>query len=285
MKRVLLIGVVILFAFQTIAQDTLSKKEKRKLKANFLLSEKKWSAELPIWVPGFAGYFSYGDASIEGGDGMDPVQPIEPPDGIFDGVLERLFKTNWYLRFLFITKLSYEPKNFYGSFEAMSINVGNSVKFRTNTSSIADAYFRVIYSRITLGYKIYETSNNNKFKYKLYIYTGARIFHHQVKSDINNTNIDFTISPTKTSPILGIMNKFLLKRWKFIFQADYDPMMFNNNSSLQFTFNTYYKTGGLTSLKFGWNHLNLNNKGHFNGEEYIIKATFSGPALGVAFGF
>jgi len=37
--------------------------------------DRKWSLELPLWVPGFAGEFAYGDVSIEGEDGSDPGTP------------------------------------------------------------------------------------------------------------------------------------------------------------------------------------------------------------------
>lgn len=37
------------------AQDTLSKKEIRKLEANYLVQDKPWTIEIPLWIPGYAG--------------------------------------------------------------------------------------------------------------------------------------------------------------------------------------------------------------------------------------
>jgi len=48
------------------AQDTLTKREIRIQEANFLLSDRPWSIEVPLWIPGFAGNFAYGDISMGG---------------------------------------------------------------------------------------------------------------------------------------------------------------------------------------------------------------------------
>ena len=66
---------------ETYSQDTLTKKQWRKLQKNFLLTQRCWTVEAPLWIPGFAGAFAYGDIDIEGEDGIDPVHPIEPPPG------------------------------------------------------------------------------------------------------------------------------------------------------------------------------------------------------------
>ncbi len=78
------------------AQDTLSRKEIRVQQANYLLKDRPWTIEVPLWIPGYAGSFAYGEISIEGEDGYDPVNPIEPPGGI-GGILSRLFTDDWYL--------------------------------------------------------------------------------------------------------------------------------------------------------------------------------------------
>ena len=57
------------------AQDTLTKREIRIQEANFLLAVRPWSIEIPLWIPGFAGDFAYGDISIEGEDGVNPEFP------------------------------------------------------------------------------------------------------------------------------------------------------------------------------------------------------------------
>ncbi|MCK5454816.1 MAG: hypothetical protein KAJ16_10660 [Calditrichia bacterium] len=31
--------------------------------------------EIPIWIPGFRGVFTYGDVSLEGEDGVNPGDP------------------------------------------------------------------------------------------------------------------------------------------------------------------------------------------------------------------
>ncbi len=285
MKNLFLIVIVFLIFGQTIAQDTLTRKETRKLKSNFILNEKKWSLELPIWVPGFAGYFSYGDVSVEGDDGQNPVNPIEPPDNIFDGILSRLFKANWFLRFLYLTKVSYENNRFLAVFDAMTINIGSSIKFRSNENSLVDAKFGVSYGRLIGGFEFYEYNKVNRFRYELFGYIGARIYYHSIATNINNTGVEINISPLKMSPVIGIYNQFTFKRWQIILQGDLGSTFDKNNHSTQISLWTYYQIGKLNSLKLGWNHLYYKTKGKFLRDDYQINATFSGPTIGLAFHF
>ena len=105
MKKLFLIlaCIVVLVPGILSAQDTLSRKELRKQEANFLLQERPWTIEVPLWIPGYAGSFAYGDIDIEGEDGVNPEHPIEPPEGI-GGILSRLFSDDWYLKFFFLTE-------------------------------------------------------------------------------------------------------------------------------------------------------------------------------------
>ena len=112
-KVFLLILVSFLLSNVLLAQNSLSKKQVRKQNSSFLLTNRNWNTELPIWVPGFAGNFAYGDVEIEGEDGVNPEHPIEPPPGgDFGKILSRLFQKNWYLKFFFLTRIAYEKTTF-----------------------------------------------------------------------------------------------------------------------------------------------------------------------------
>lgn len=68
---VIFITIIVLLPAATFSQDTLTKKQWRKLQKNFLLKHKHWTVEAPLWIPRFAGTFAYGDVDIEGEDGVD----------------------------------------------------------------------------------------------------------------------------------------------------------------------------------------------------------------------
>jgi hypothetical protein len=76
-KAVLFIFTCIFIPVIISAQDSLTKKETRILEADFLIPGKPWTVEIPLWIPGFAGEFAFGDINIEGEDGIQ--NPIEPP--------------------------------------------------------------------------------------------------------------------------------------------------------------------------------------------------------------
>lgn len=268
-------------------QDSIAKKEIRKQKMSFLLTEKSWTAELPLWIPGFAGTFAYGDVEIEGEDGVDPSQPIEPrPPWDPSGVLSRLFTTDWYFKFFFITKIAYEKNRFLISTDGITGSVGSSVKFNYNNKEIVQVNFRSSNVRLYGGYKIIQAySKNKKFRYELFGYAGVRMHLEEIFSDLNGAINKFDIHPFWVEPIIGVQNQFTFKRWFLVFQADYGGIFIDDRFSVQVSSFAYLRTGKITSLKLGWNHLQLYHSGTFMKEDYTIKTTFSGPSIGVNFHF
>ena len=269
------------------AQDTLTKKELRIQKADFLLQDRPWTMEIPLWIPGFAGYFSYGDIDIEGEDGVDPENPVEnPPGGSIGKIFSRLFNTNWKLNFFYLTKIAYERHPFIVQFDAITGAVGETTKFSFNNNQLVKANFRTTNLRLIGGYKIINTQfGTGKFQYELFGYTGFRAHFHKVHSDLNSTINTLDINPIWFEPLIGIQNQFTWKRWFAVVQGDYGGYFVKAKYSIQFTAYVYYRTGKATSLKFGWNHLYLDQSGSLLRQDYVINATFSGPSAGLALHF
>lgn len=267
------------------AQDTLARKEIRKQKANFLLSDRSWTIEVPLWLPGYAGSFAYGDVDIEGEDGVDPENPIEPPEGI-GGILSRLFSDEWYLKFFFLTKIAYENNRFLVQADVLTGSVGESVKFKSNNQEIVQAHYRTTDIRLFGGYKVVDIfSKNAKFRYELIGYLGARIHLNKIYAEFFDSSVILDITPSWAEPIIGLQNQFTWKRWFIVIQGDYGGYFVNSKYSTNFLGYVYYRTGKLNSVKLGWQHLNLNHKGTFLNEEYHITATFSGPSVALVFHF
>ena len=288
MKKFLLI--LICFCFipaLSDAQDTLTKKEKWAQQKNFLIPGRPWTLELPLWIPGFAGSFAYRDVTIEGEDGVDPENPIEPPPGgDFGKILSRLFTKNWYLKFFYLTKISYENKGFLVQLDGIIGEVGNSVKFNYNNNEIVQANFQTFNLRFIAGYKIVDKrAGNDKFRYELYGYMGTRVHFQRIYSDLNNTINKLDINPIWAEPVFGLQNQFSWKKWFLAVQGDYGGFFINSKYSFQLTTYAYYRTGRFNSIKFGWNHLDLNHRGTFQNEDYNLNFTLSGPTVGFVFLF
>jgi len=267
------------------AQDTLSRKEIKKVETNFLLPGRPWTIELPLWIPGYAGSFAYGDVSIEGEDGYDPVNPIEPPDGL-GGILSRLFTDEWYLKFFFVSRAAYENNRFLAQVDGLTGSVGESVKFNYNNREIVEAHYRSTNIRLFGGYKVIDAfSKNEKFRYELFGYLGVRMHFNKINAELDGSTSILDISPSWAEPITGLQNQFTWKRWFVIVQGDYGGYFISSKYSAQLSGYVNYKFGKLTSAKLGWNHIALNHKGTFLKEDYHVKATFSGPSVGVAFNF
>jgi len=269
------------------AQDTISKKDWKKQRRRHLLEDRPWNIEVPLWLPGFSGSFAHGNIGIEGEDGVDPEQPIEPPPGGDIGeILSRIFTKNWYLKFFFITRMSYEHKKFLVQMDGITGSVGNSIKFNYNNKLIVSGVYRTSNVRLYGGLKLFEKKSKSKnFRYELFGYAGVRAHFHKVYSAIDGVVNKLDINPVWVEPIIGIVNQFTFKRWFFAFQADYGGFLINSKYSFQLTSYVYYRAGRVSSIKVGWNHLQLNHLGEIRNLDYKIKATFSGPSLGVVFHF
>ena len=225
--------------------------------------------------------------SIEGEDGVDPEHPIEPPPGWDWGkYFSRLFTKDWYLKFFFLNRVAYENHNFLAQFDAIAGGVGNSVKFKYNNNEIVQASFRTVNLRLFGGYRLVNTeSRSKKFRYELYGYFGVRMHFQKIYSDLNNVVNRLDINPKWAEPIFGVQNQFTLKRWFFIIAGDYGGFFVNTKYSSMISGLCYYRMGGLTSLKVGWNHLVLNHEGRHLDDDLKVKLTLSGPVVGLAFHF
>ena len=283
--------VLFTFSFLTLSlgvfgQEILSKKEQKKLKKNYLLDDRNWTVEVPLWIPGFAGDFSYGDIILEGEDGGDPGDPSDPGDDNKPGWIDRVFTKEWYLKFFFLTKIAYEKGRFSAQLDGITGAVGASVKFNYNNKQIVQANFRTINARLYAGYKFVNmNSKSKKFRYELFGYLGTRTHFQKVYSDLDGLLNKLDINLQWTEPIIGIQNQFTFKRWMFIIQGDYGGLFVSNKWSDQFTFTCFYRSGKFTSIKIGWNRLDLNHRDILGPEEVRLTFRFSGPSLGLAFNF
>lgn len=283
----LILVLIITIPLVISAQDTITKKEFRKQKKNFLLNDRPWTIEVPLWIPGFAGNFAYGEISVEGEDGVEIVNPIEPPPPFdFGKFFSRIFSTKWYLKFFFLTKLAYEKNRLIIQLDAIAGAVGESTQFNYNSKQIVQANFRTINVRLFSGYKIINANGRKgKFRYELFGYLGARAHFHKIYSDLDGLVNKLDISPSWYEPIIGLQNQFTWKRWFLVLQGDYGGFFVEKKYSFQMTGYVFYRSGKVTSIKIGWNHLDLNHRGTFLKENFNVKATLSGPSVGIAFQF
>jgi hypothetical protein len=271
-------------------QDTLTRKQINRAKKSYLLPGRYFSVEIPLWLPGFAGTFSYGNVNLEGEDGQDPGDPGQPPPpgggigGGIGGIFNRLFTKEWNLRFFYIGKLSFEKNRVLTELDAFGGEVGASLNFRYNNNEIVQANFRTINTRLILGFRaLAVSSKEDHFRYWLFPYIGVRAHFNWLTSDLNNVINRLDINPIFFVPVVGIQNQFIWKRWRILLQGDVGGISFPDNYTIHISNFYYYRSGRFISLKFGWNHIFMNHNGTFRNEEYKIRVTLSGPAFGLAF--
>ncbi|WP_320280581.1 hypothetical protein [Draconibacterium sp. IB214405] len=285
MKIAIFIIILTLLNGQLYAQGS-NETEKSKTKVGFLEEERKWSVELPIWIPGFRGEFAYGEAGIEGEDGTTPIpdHPIDNPG--FGDVFKRLFRTRFDLNYFLVLGVSYDDERLYGEMDAFTGTLGSSIIFRTINYKLVRASVHADLVHIRLGYNLYErTIQSNKGKYQLYGIAGTRLHNFYIKAGNSDIQEYLAISPLWIEPILGGRNEILYKNWKFILQGDIGSFWINDKFSYQFNLHAYYRASNLVSLKIGWNSWYINYRDIFRKEDLLIKTHLAGPIASVSFHF
>ena len=286
MKAFILIIIILSLPAICSAQDSLTKKEIRIQESDFLVPGNPWTVEIPLWIPGFAGEFAYGDISIEGEDGIqNPIEPEPPGSGIGD-IFSRLFTTNWYLKFFYLTKVSYEQNRVKAQFDMFAGAVGNSVVFNYNNTELVQARFRTVNFRLYAAYKFAEVlGSNEKFRYEVFAYGGIRTHFQRLQSELNGTGLELDINPVWVEPLIGLENQFTWKRWMLTLQGDYGGLFSQGKQSVQLSAFANFRMGGLTSIKLGWNYLYMDQKNEFLQQDYTVKLNLSGPTVALAFHF
>ncbi|MEJ2595065.1 MAG: hypothetical protein P8100_08055 [bacterium] len=282
----LIMGFILLCSGM-LGQDTLTRKEFNKQQKNFLVDDRHWTIEVPLWLPGFSGTFAYGDVELEGEDGTEIVNPIEPPDRPgFGDLLSRIFTTDWYLKFVFLTRVTYEKNSFIAQFDGLAGGVGEGTEFSFNRQEVVSAYFQTINLRLFAGHKFIEAfSRSKRFRYEFFVYAGVRAHFHRINSNLAGLSDPLAVSPNWFEPIIGIHNELTWKRWLWHIQGDYGGFFVSGKTSVQLSTFLYYRSGRFISLRAGWNHLFLNHEGTLRSEDFKMKVTLSGPSAGIAFHF
>lgn len=279
----------IIFSSKIFAQDSIADL-RLKPEKSFLRNDRPWTIELPIWIPGYRGDFTYGDISLEGEDGSSPVQPIEPEEPLppwGDGnIFSRVFNNDGKLNFFFLSRVAYQKKNFLGSLDAFSGSVGASLIFRYNNKELVQANFRTTLIRLYAGYKFYNfNAANEKINYKLYGFGGIRWHGADINSDLNDIINRINISPWWAEPILGVRNELVLHNWMIVAQVDMGGFNINNKASYMINLYAYYKFSKLLSGKFGWCDWDIYSKGLVRDENLVLNVHLSGPAAALTFHF
>jgi len=279
---VLLLAIV--QAFESFSQDTIPRNNK--LQRNFLNNNGKWTVEIPVWIPGFRGQYTYGDVSLEGEDGVPPEieQPIEKP-GLGD-IFKRLFKTEGSLNFVFMSRISYTSDKIYAQLDGFSGAVGSNTTFRYNNAELIKAKFSTNLYRLFAGYEIVETwSESQKSNYHLYAYGGIRLQDINIQTELDRRDFQKEISPIWIEPIVGLRNELALERWKFILNGDLGFLGDTERISYMISFNASFRISNLISVKAGWTDWDTNYKGDVKGEDLTLYLHLSGPSTALTFHF
>lgn len=258
----------------------------------YLARDRNWTLEIPIWIPGYRGNYTYGDVTLEGEDGVElgePTNPIEPPGEAPDeggNIFSRLFTSSTYLKFFFMGKVQYIKDKFIAQIDGFRGSIGSSIDFKLNNSEVATAKYSANLARLFLGYSFYELENKSEtIRWTIYGYTGMRVHHVELFSTLNRTTDELDIDVVWSEGIFGVGNRIALKDWLFILQGDMGGFYTNRNYSYMISLYCYYRLSDLLSIKVGWTDWEIQHKRELRGEKFSLNVHLSGPNMGITFHF
>lgn len=285
-KLVISVCLIIATIGSSFAQDSIPAPTKKK-KQGFLLDDRHWTIEIPMWIPGFRGEFAYGDVELEGEDGnedLTPENPIEKPG--FGDAFKRLFKTSGSVNFVFVTSVSYTNKKFYADLDMFSGTVGADLLFRYSNKELVSVSAHSSLSRLSAGYQLYERPFfSDKARYKLFGYTGIRLQYFKLSSDLDRVGRTLKFDPLWIEPTLGVINELSFNSWQFIVRADMGSFGIDDKFSYMLNIHAFYRISSLLSFKLGWNAWYVKYNDLFRDESLKLKVHLAGPAGALVFNF
>ena len=263
--------LIFFLLFQTtwIAFAQNSKEEKY-----YVNSERKWLAELPIWVPGFRGQLAYGEFNLSSSGTKEERE--------FNRV-----NSDAGLEFYFVGRIAVQYDKFWIQADAFSGKVGSAFSYiseaQNNNKEFVNVKVQATIPRFVLGYSVWQLEKENDFKMELIPHIGLRYVSFHLQSDVfDSTNI-IDIKPNWFEPIIGLYVPVAYKRFKLELQTDYGTNKTNNSWVLS---NRYrYRISKLVDVQLGWNFIRLKHKGNLGNDELESNIRLFGPTAGIGFRF
>ena len=266
-KLLLFVFALSLTNFFVFAQDSNEEKY-------YTNSDRHWLAEIPIWVPGFRGQFSYGDFDFSSSY-SDVERKLEGINS--DGGLE----------FYFVGRISAQYNRLWFQLDAFSGEVGSVFRYSSligsNEKELVDVKIQGTIPRLVLGYSIWRKTTENSFKIELTPYIGVRYVSFHLQSDVFESSDVIDLRPNWFEPLLGLYVPIDYKRFEIEFQADYGTTGTQNSWVVS---NRYrYRISKLVDVQLGWNLIRLYHKGIVGGDELESTIRLFGPTAGIGFRF
>ena len=239
----------------------------------YLPSDRKWTAELPLWIPGFKGQLAYGDFDVTSGDRDDRNRSR--------------IQNDVDLEFYFVGRFSYLHRRLWFQLDAFAGQVGNVFKFVPSAGKPEDELVDVSISgaipRLLGGYTAIESKPEATVGFKLIPYIGIRYTVLQVTSRGTENTEPLDVRPKWVEPVIGLYTPIYYKRFKAELQVDFGTVGTKHSWVLSNRYN--YRVSKLVDLQIGWNFINIAHDDEVNGEVLKARIRLFGPSAGIGFLF
>lgn len=239
----------------------------------YINNNRKWKADIPIWVPGFRGQIAYGEFDFSSGEGGE--REFERLNG--DAGLE----------FYFVGRISVKHKKIWAQIDAFSGRVGSTFTYTSPNELIEKEIVNIdihgTIPRCIGGYSVFQATSKSNIKIELIPYLGFRYVNFRLQSDVFGNNDVINIQPNWFEPLIGIYVPVIYKRFKLELLCDYGAT--GKNYSWVISNQYRYRLSQLVDLHIGWTHMHLYHDGVVNGNNLRSSVRLFGPTAGIGFKF
>lgn len=238
----------------------------------YINSNRKWFAEVPLWLPGFRGQLAYGDIDFSSSGSEEEFDRINSKSR---------------LEFYFVGRIATQYVKLWFQADIFSGEVGSAFTYNpltgNNEKEIIDIQVQATMPRLVGGYSVWQKSNSTSFKMEIIPYLGVRYVSFHLQTDIFNKKDVIDIRPDWFEPLIGLYVPIIYKRFKVEIQSDYGST--GTKSSLVLSNRYRYRISKLLDVQLGWNLIHLYHKGTVGNEQLESTIKLFGPTAGVGFKF
>ena len=264
----------IIVASSGFSQDSIPDAQTKIQEKYYVLSDRKWLVELPIWIPGFRGRFTFGEFNLESSDESSDREP-------------KRISNELGLEFFFVGRTAVNFNRFWAHFDAFSASISTQLLYdriiNQNQEEILNLYIKMTVSKINMGYSVWRKSNDKDFKVEVFPYVGARFFNVKLEANLFDSLYNGNVTTNWIDPIVGIYIPVMYKRFLFNVQADIGGT--SSKLSWMFVGQAQYRISKLIDVKMGWNYLDMKYETAVLEKAMELNIVLSGPTVGVGFRF
>ncbi len=232
---------------------------------------------LPLWIPGYAGQFTLGDISVDGGgDG----------DGGGGGWLGQLFNSSGGLEYFFLGRVGVNVDEWWFMADVFGGKLRQTVVFRLTDGTTVDASVRPMMARIIIGHRIkrWPLGSSGMSNATLRGYGGVRYNQAKLSVTLLNERVPLSGTADWVDPLIGVQATFEVgDHWQFSAWTDVGGFAVGSKVAWWSEIDAGYRFTSWFNLRLGWTFMHVEYEDTAVNQNFRWDMWLTGPHLAISF--